>query len=419
MFTWIENYLTGKGLSEISTFYLTYSILLAVLAILCFLSHWMARKILLRGILKLVQKTKNQWDDVFLEKKVFNRLAHIAPAIVIYFWGLTLFPKESIFSILLKNIAHIYAVLMVLIVFDAVLNSILEIYRKYDISKRVPLKGLFQILKIGTFFCGVIIILSILANRSPLYFLGGLGALTAVLLLIFKDAILGLVAGVQLTANKMVQVGDWIEMSNHNADGDVLDVSLTTVKVQNWDKTITTIPTYTLISESFKNWRGMSESGGRRIKRSIFIDMNTVKFCDAKMLEHLKKIQLLKPYINQRIEEIETFNTTTKADPTNQLNGRRLTNIGIFRAYVAAYLKNHPKIHGKMTFLIRHLAPSEKGLPLEIYVFTNDIAWGNYESIQADIFDHILASISEFDLSVFQNPSGEDFSRISGNSENT
>jgi miniconductance mechanosensitive channel len=236
--------------------------------------------------------------------------------------------------------------------------------------------------------------------------------MTAVLLLIFKDAILGLVAGIQLTANKMIAVGDWIEMPKYGADGDVLDLTLTTVKVQNWDKTITTIPTYALISDAFKNWRGMQESGGRRIKRSIAIDMNSIKFCDEEMLERFRKIQYISEHIERKRKELQEHNRLLKVDDSSLANGRRLTNVGTFRAYIQAYLKNHPAIHQNMTFLVRQLAPSDHGLPIEIYVFSSDTAWVTYEAIQADIFDHLLAVLPEFDLRVFQSPAGHDFQQL-------
>jgi miniconductance mechanosensitive channel len=251
--------------------------------------------------------------------------------------------------------------------------------------------------------------IAIVLNKSPLYFLTGLGALSAVLMLIFKDPILGFVAGIQLTANKMVARGDWLEMPKYDADGDVLEIGLTTVKVQNWDKTITTIPTYALISESFKNWRGMQESGGRRIKRFVYLDLGSIKFCTEEMLERFSRIQYITEYIERKKKEISEYNEAFQVDTSILVNGRHLTNIGTFRAYVTAYLKNHPMINQDMTFLVRQLAPTPQGLPLEIYVFCKDKIWANYEAIQADIFDHILAVVPEFDLRVFQEPSGGDF----------
>ena len=246
-------------------------------------------------------------------------------------------------------------------------------------------------------------------NRRWVRFVLGV---TAVLLLIFKDAILGFVAGIQLSANNMIHIGDWIDMPKYGADGDVIDITLTTVKVQNWDKTISTIPAYSLISDSFKNWRGMSESGGRRIKRSINIDMNTICFCDEQMIEKYRHIQYIADYIDAKKREIDEHNIAANVDDSELVNGRRMTNIGTFRAYVIAYLKNHPKINRDMTFLVRQLQPNENGLPIEIYVFSSDKVWANYEAIQADIFDHILAAVPNFGLRVFQNPTGSDFNRL-------
>ena len=300
-------------------------------------------------------------------------------------------------------------IIVALLVIDAVISGANDIYRNYDTSKHIPLKGFFQVIKVIIYCVGGIVVLAIVLNKTPLYLLSGLGALTAVLLIVFKDPILGFVGGIQLSANKMVAIGDWIEMPSHGADGNVVDVALTTVKVRNFDKTITTIPTYDLISRSFKNWRGMKESGGRRIKRSIRVDLNTIKFCDEKMLARYSKIQFIREYIERKKEEVAEHNKTHEVDDGNLVNGRRLTNIGTFRAYVIAYLRNHPKIDPQKTFLVRQLAPDENGLPIQIYVFANDTVWANYERIQADIFDHILAVVPEFDLRIFQEPTGVDF----------
>ena len=299
-------------------------------------------------------------------------------------------------------------------VIDAFLNALHDIYLTLPVSRSRPIKGYVQITKVIFYFIGTILIFSVILNKNPGYFLGGLGAFAAILLLVFKDTILGLVAGIQLSANDMVRPGDWISMPGYNADGTVSDISLNTVKVQNWDKTISTIPTYALVSNSFTNWRGMEESGGRRIKRAINIDMKSVRFCDDEMVQKFKKIQILQEYIDFKLEELAKYNKENGIDETVKVNGRRMTNIGVFRKYVEAYLKKHPKIHNDMTFLVRQLNPSEKGIPLEIYVFSNDQQWANYESIQADIFDHLLAVIPEFNLRVFQNPTGDDFRQLAG-----
>jgi miniconductance mechanosensitive channel len=295
---------------------------------------------------------------------------------------------------------------------DSFLSSVVDIYHNYDSSGKFPVRIIAQVAKILLFTIIGIIILSTVIGQSPAFFIGGLGAMAAVLMLIFKDPILGLAAGIQLSANKMVRVGDWIEMPKYGADGDVIDISLTTVKVQNWDKTIITIPTFALVSEGVKNWRGMSESGGRRIKRSIYIDMTSVKFCTQEMIEKFSSIQYLSNYVLDKKKELSDFNEQRNIDNTVLVNGRRMTNLGTFRAYLVSYLRDHPKINKNLTFLVRQLDPGPTGLPIEIYVFSSDQVWANYESIQADIFDHILAVIPEFDLRVYQNPTGSDFQNL-------
>ena len=305
-------------------------------------------------------------------------------------------------------------IIVLMLALDSLLNAVVDIYRTFEASKEIPIKGFVQVVKIALYFLTVVFVISILLNKTPVYLLSGIGAMTAVLMLIFRDAILGFVAGIQLAANKMVSNGDWIEMPKYGADGDVLEVTLTTVKVQNWDKTITTIPTYALISESFKNWRGMQASGGRRIKRAINIDMGSIKFCDEEMLDRFGKIQYISEYIETMRNELAEFNHAKNVDNASLVNGRRMTNIGTFRAYVQAYLQNHPDINRDMTFLIRQLQPTQYGLPIEIYVFSKDKVWANYEGIQADIFDHILAVVQEFDLRVYQNPTGSDFRVLTG-----
>ena len=313
---------------------------------------------------------------------------------------------------LARNINMVCLILVGTLVISSFLDLFLTIYGSSKTSHDIPLKATVQVIKIVVYFvCGIFIV-SLILNKTPLYLLSGLSALGAVLLLVFRDSILGFVAGIQLIANRMVAKGDWIEMPKYDADGDVIEIALTTVKVQNWDKTIATIPTYALIGESFKNWRGMKESGGRRIKRTINIDVSTIKFCNEEMLKRFSEIQYIANYIQIKKEELSTYNDENEVDNTSLANGRRLTNVGTFRAYTVAYLRNHPMISQEMTFLVRHLAPAGYGLPIEIYVFSKDTIWVNYEGIQADIFDHLLAVVPEFDLKVFQNPSGSDFHRL-------
>lgn len=399
------------GLTGTTAYVLNILFGIIIILIVAWVADYITRNVILRVLKRMAKKTKSTWDDVLLEKKVFNRLAHVVPAIIIYYTiPFVLGDFEPLLNVLLISI-KIYLVLMVLLSIDALINSFYQIYNTLEISKTRPIKGYVQVVKIIIYFVAIIFIVSIIRQKPPDKILAGLGAMAAVFMLVFKDTILGFVASIQLSANDMVRPGDWISMPSHGADGDVIDITLNTVKIQNFDKTISTVPTYALVSESFSNWRGMQESGGRRIKRHILIDMKSVKFCDDKMIHKFKKIHRLKDYISQKEKELEDHNKESGIDNTVMVNGRRMTNIGTFRKYLEEYLKNHPKIHLGMTLLVRQLQPTEKGVPIEIYVFTNDNAWGNYEAIQADIFDHIMAVIPEFELSVFQNPTGEDFKK--------
>tara|TARA_Y100000588_G_scaffold108236_2_gene118643 strand:- start:2557 stop:3807 length:1251 start_codon:yes stop_codon:yes gene_type:complete len=381
---------------------------IVAIAVVAFLLHFIGKQIILRTVVAMIRRSKTDWDDVLIEYKVLHRVTHIAPAIAINWLAPLFFVEYEEFVQGLKMGINIYLILIFLWVIDSFLNAVLSLYNRSDRTRRVPLKGFIQAVKLVVNLIGLILILSIAFGKSPIYFFSGLGAVTAVLLLVFKDAILGFVAGIQISVNNMVQVGDWIEMPNHNADGDVIDVTLTTVKVQNWDKTISTIPTHALISDSFKNWRGMSDAGGRRIKRSINIDMNSVQFADEELLERFKLFEILKPYLEKKLAEVQEYNSSREADMSQLINGRHLTNVGTFRAYCLGYLKNSELIRHDMTLLVRQLQPTAEGLPIQIYVFTNDTRWAYYEDIQADIFDHLLSVIPLFKLKVFQKPAGKD-----------
>ena len=404
----LNSQLSRWGLGE----ELTTLVALAVVAVVAMLAHGLARGPILRGLTTIVRRTESPLDDSLIECRVFHRLAHLVPGFIIYhLWPLALegYPLSAQIT---RTAAQIYLVLTGLLVVEAFISAGVRIYDSTRASHEVSIKGLVQFLKIILYLLGSVVVVAILLGRSPLYLLGGLTAMTAVLLLVFRDSILGLVAGIQISVNRMVACGDWIQMPQYGADGDVLDITLTTVKVQNWDKTITTIPTYALISESFKNWRGMQESGGRRIKRAIFIDVSTIKFCDEEMLGRFSKIQYITAHIERKKKELAEYNKLHKVDLSHLVNGRRMTNVGTFRAYVQAYLKNHPQINQEMTFLVRQLAPASRGLPIEIYVFCKDKVWANYEAIQADVFDHILAIVPAFDLRVYQEPAGTDFQAL-------
>jgi len=372
-----------------------------------FISYLVTRYVILRTISSLFKKTSTELDDILIEKGLFNRLSYVVPLLIVY--NLTdLFPEYIIVS----RLVLAFIAISILASLNSFISSINEIYSKSKYSNKLNIKSYIQILKLIINLFGAIIVVAVLSGRSPLYLLSGIGALTAVLMLVFKDTILSFVSSIQISSNDLFKVGDWVEAPQFGADGDVIDIALHTVKIQNWDKTISVIPTHKLIDSSFKNWRGMSESGGRRVKRSINIDVNSIRFCTDSMVDRYKKFDLIREYIENKISDIEGHNTDRNVTDEALVNGRALTNIGTFRAYISAYLKNHPKIHKDMTFLIRQLAPTDSGVPIQIYVFINDTNWVSYESIQSDIFDHLLAVSQEFDLKVFQNPTGNDFKRL-------
>ena len=377
----------------------------------CWIVHQIAQGPIIRSFERFSRFTNLQWDDVLVEKHFFRRLLYFIPLILFYILSQPILAGTAMIP-LSQTLISILLLIAGMMALDALLSSLLVIYGNSAIAKEISITPFVQVLKLVLYFVTGILILSLLLQKTPLYFLSGLGALTAVLLFVFKDVLMGLLAGIQLVANKMVAPKDWIEMPKYGADGDVIEITLTTVKVKNFDNTITTIPTYALINESFRNWRNMNLSGGRRIKRFVNIDLGSIKFCSAEMLERFKRIQLISKDIQDRQQEISAYNNEHNVDESTLVNGRRLTNIGVFRSYVEAYLRHHPKIHQKMTFIVRQLAPGSKGLPIEIYVFCKDTNWTAYEAIQADIFDHILAVVPEFDLRVFQEPSGSDFQKI-------
>jgi miniconductance mechanosensitive channel len=388
--------------------YLSNIILIIGIAVISMLANYVTKKVVLKLVARYIQGNRYKWDNFLLERKVFQRLSHIVPAIIIDYFSYNFAAYEA----LIRQGVAVYMIIVVLLVFDALLSAMHDIYTTYEVSKSRPIKGFVQVIKIFGFIIGGILVISNLIGQSPFILLSGIGALSAVIMLIFKDSLLGLVAGIQLSTNDMVRVGDWIEMPKYGADGDIIDISLNSVKVQNWDKTITTIPTYALISDSFKNWRGMQNAGGRRIKRSVYIDMNSVGFCTEEMLEKFKRIQLLQDYMEEKEQEIERFNREHEIDRSIAVNGRAMTNIGVFRAYIAKYLEHQPMIHQGMTRLVRQLDPGETGLPLEIYAFTNTTDWNAYEGVQSDLFDHILAIAPEFGLRVYQSPSGYDMRKL-------
>ena len=386
---------------------------LALLVFLVWLTNSLTRTLLLRAITRTVKITPTLWDDALLGRGVIARLANVVPALVAYYGINFVQGLPANVALIVRGTASAYVVLTIALSLSNLLNTIGAIYEQRDPerARARPIKGYLQVAKLVTYGLAGILIVATLFNRDPLLLLSGLGARTAVLMLVFKDTLLSLVASVQLSTHDMLRVGDWIEMPQLNADGFAIDISLHTVKVQNWDKTITTIPTWRLISESYKNWRGMFESGGRRIKRAMYLDQTSVRFLAPEERQRLHRFALIDSYLDRKQAELEEFNAKLIAEGKDPVNTRRVTNVGTFRAYVQAYLQQHPRIHKDMTLLVRQLQPGPTGLPLEIYCFTSTTAWAEYEGIQADIFDHLYAILPEFGLRVFQQPSGGDVRR--------
>lgn len=389
------------------------AVMVTILAIIVVAAivHWITKWIVIKIIHRLVEKSKTDWDDYLLKHKVFQALSHLASAMVFYYS--CNFSEIQEVTSLLTTFTNIYFVIIFVKVVSGTLKAANDIYLTTPYAASRSIKGYIQLIMILVYFVAAIFIIAFIFKKSPLGLMTGLTAFAAVLLLVFKDPILGLVASIQLSANNMLKPGDWIEVPKHNANGTVVDISLTTVKVQNGDKTISTIPTYSLVTDSFLNWSGMEESDGRRIKRFINIDMKSVQFCDNQMLEKFQNFRLIRSYVTEKQNEIIEHNTKLGVVDDHIPNGRRQTNLGIFRKYLEIYLKNNPYINNDMTFLVRYLQPTESGLPIEIYVFSKEKQLSDYESIQADIFDHILAIIPEFELRVFQAPSGSDINDLS------
>lgn len=388
-------------------------VLLVIAAILLLISVFVTKKILHNVVGRLFKKTRGKWDDLLIKHHLFSALGYLVSVIVLKFAVPVLFddfPDTLAFIGKLLDVYLVFVVVRILIVF---LKATEEYLSESQLFIEKPIASYFQLVRIILYVIAAILGMSIIINKSPLYLLGAFGAMTAVILLIFKDTILGLVASIQISANDMVRIGDWVEMPKYNADGDVTAINLNTIKVSNWDKTITTIPTYYFITESFKNWRGMQMSGGRRIKRTIQVSIDSIQFVDPEMRERFKKIDLIKDHIINRQAEIEQYNNDNNVNTDVLINGRRMTNVGVFRTYIEKYLQNHPRIHQDMTMIVRQQEPGQYGLPIEIYCFTNTIKWAEYENIQSDIFDHVVAAISYFNLTVFQSPTGKDFKGLS------
>ena len=403
--------LLDSGLSERAAHLTADSVEILIIGCIAWLGRFICLKVIVRAVRKAASKTESTWDDRLVERRVFSQLSHLVPALIIYLLGPQVLISPEL-SLWVMRGAELYALGALLTTANRVLTVGREIYEEeYEISRRFPIRVYVQVLKIVLSVGAIILGVSIVTGNSPLLLLSGLGAMMAVILLVSKDSLQGLVAGIQLVSNDMVRPGDWVEVPQHGADGDVIEITLHTVKVQNWDKTIATVPTYALISEGFKNWRGMEESDGRRIKRSIFLDVSSVRFCQPEMIEHFKSIEILRDYVERKESELAEHNRARGINEAVEVNGRRMTNVGVFRNYLAAYLTAHPMVNSSMTLIVRQLQPTPQGLPLEVYAFIADKRWAEYEAIQSDIFDHIFAALPQFGLRAFQAPSGEDVAK--------
>ena len=406
LFQWLES------LGVVMTPLLGTVIILSLIVVTSLVIHLLLH----RGVLRLLERHAKQsqgwWQSALFRHKLFSRLALTLQAVILFTQARIWLEEDSPALPAIELITYLWIVLFALLSLFSLLDTVEDLTVNSRRGRRLPVRGIFQSIKLLASILAIIYAISLIIGKSPTILLSGLGAMTAILLLVFKDSILGLVAGIQLSANDMLAVGDWLEMPKYGADGDVIDINLTTVKVRNWDKTISTIPTYALISDSFKNWRGMSEAGGRRIKRAIYIDATSVRFLEENDIKKLRRAHLLTGYIESKLQEIKKYNEENGCDPESPVNGRRLTNLGTFRAYVTAYLKANKNIHTDMTQMVRQLDSGPHGIPLEIYAFTTNTQWVIYEGIQADIFDHIFAVLPEFGLRVYQNPTGHDVREV-------
>lgn len=401
----------GQYFGKTTTSFLAGLSLMIIVILISLIAYLLTKHIVLRILTHYIENNRYDWDAYLLKHKVLHRLSHLLPVLIIYNSA----PLFGSLQAIIERLGSIYLIVLIVSVINALLKAIDDIYNRHEVARQKPIKGYLQGLKIFIFVIAGIVILSRLLGQSPLILLSGIGAMTAVIMLIFQDSILGLVAGIQLAANDMVRIGDWIEMPKYNADGDVIEITLTTVKVENFDKTITTVPPHALVKDSFRNWRGMQETGGRRIMRSIYIDTSSICFCTDEMINSFMEIDILKEYVNSKQSEIENYNTTHKINNSSPVNGRHMTNVGTFRAYIIEYIRSHTRIRQDMIQMVRQLPPKEYGLPIELYMFTKTTDWSEYETIQADIFDHILAVAPLFGLRLFQNPSGYDLRQMTEN----
>jgi miniconductance mechanosensitive channel len=375
---------------------------LSTILVVSALIYIIARLLIRPQIANWVYKSNNRWDNALQEHGFFRRLMHLFPALFIYIATPVLIEDEAVMHGAIIKSAQLYMLYSGVLAVYALLSTVEDVYNASALARRAPITGFIQVSKLAFAIVAILLSISLIVGKSPLLLLSGLTAIAAVLLLIFRDTILGFVAGIQIAANRMFNTGDWISMPKYEVDGEILEIGLTNVKVQNWDNTISTLPTYSLTTEAVKNWRGMQESGGRRIKRAVYIDIHSIKLCDNDMLERLSGIRFINDYIEKKKTELRDYHRDYSIDESDLLNSRRLTNIGTFRAYLEAYLRKHPNINQDLTLMVRQLPPNELGLPLEIYCFSAEKAWVKYEKIQADVFDHVMAMLASFELRAYQ-----------------
>lgn len=385
---------------------------LTLLIIVCYALYWITKTIILNKVHQIAEKTKTKWDDLLVQERFFKKLSGLIPITIVLYSINSILEYYEEYIPFTYSIVEVFLAIAILRLIISFLNAFHKVLETKDRYKDKPLQSYLQLTKIVVYIFFGIIVFSLITGKTPMFFLTAMGAMSAILLLIFKDTILGFIGSIQLATNDMVRIGDWISMPKYGADGTVIEINLATIKVRNFDLTITTIPTYSMISDSFKNWRGMEESAGRRIKRALNIKISSVNFCDEQLIADLKNIDIIKPYIEEKQNEILNYNQSHNVDNSLKPNGRSLTNVGIFRQYVEVYLKNNEKLNTDLTCMVRQLPPTEKGLPIEVYAFSKSKEWVIYEAIVADIFDHLLAVVPAFELEVFQSPTGSDFTKI-------
>ncbi len=410
---WFKDLFVNAGLSYSFSSFLSTIALVVIVILFSWVSNLIAKAIILKIVTRIVKKTTNTWDDIFLEQKVFTRLSHFAPSLVIWFmasWALTSYPS---WLIVIHKLTYIYMVFIGMVVINSFIEAWHEIYKTLPIARHRHIKGYVQLLKIFIVFITILVIVSVVFKKDISTLIAGFGAMAAVLILVFRDTLLGLVASIQLSADKMLKIGDWISIPRRDVDGVVIDITLTTVKVQNFDKTIITVPTYSLVNDSFQNWKGMEEAGIRQIKRSIFIDMSSIRFLDKELKERLSRVPELKEFIELTEKQINLSGKGNNDLASPFFNSSQITNLGIFRFYAETYLRQHPQVDSTQTIIMRHRPFEGNGLPLQLYLFTKNNQFTPFENMQSGIFEHLLAIMNEFGLKVFQQPSGDDLQTIS------